>query len=59
MFNASKVPAHNVHYSIINNRLYYKVSSPPPPPLSSIYYHNSRVELHPPSIYQRPTHAWL
>jgi hypothetical protein len=27
MFNASKAPEHNVHYSIINNRLYSKVTT--------------------------------
>ena len=29
MLNVSKTPAHNVHYSIIDNRLYAKVPSPP------------------------------
>ena len=30
VFNASKAPAHNVHYSIINNRLYSKVTTSSP-----------------------------
>ena len=32
MLNVSKTPAHNVHYSIIDNRLYAKVPPPNLPP---------------------------